>query len=313
MGETLKAAELEDTLYRIIDGKIEYDGFITRDPILSIKSAGKKVYNYILKQCLEDPAFFTDRDIYMMLLSTKQWSQKQEEELKKLPKVIENNKLDYYNDFFISERKRTRKIVLDENTSKYMLLVHTRHKYDSLLPSGIANGAMWNEMICRMHNGPNKLGALSDYHNRYISDIILREIAVSNEWGSFSNISKNPLGKSPIKMTDLQRRLYSWTNVYRNVRTHPDCPADSIIDDHDAFDGWMIDQNRKERAKKATQVQIKGIKPNAQNVYIMTKTKEGAEDVLSLNDGIARSKMEALFNKVDEGNKNKILSTESKV
>lgn len=258
----------------------------------------------VLSACLNDKNCLSDRDVYMLLLGLKQWTQKKEDELKKMQRIIENNKLDYYNDFYIPERKRERKLVLDNNMKRFSELLATRHQYDNLLPTGIANGAMWHAMIGQMHDGPRKLLALADYHNRSIPEHMIRDIALSNEWGSYSSISKNPLGKSAIRMTDYQKKLYSWTNVYRNVRSHPDCPADPLIDDHDAFDGWLIDKNRKDRAEKSTKVQLKGVKPNAQNVYIMTKTDEGADDVMSLNDAKARAKLEALYSKIDETAKN---------
>lgn len=300
MVDIVEEAELEYLLYRIIEGYIEFDGFPTRDPSFRIKSYGQNVYFNVLKECLRDPECLTERDVYILLLNLKEWSPKQEEDLKKLPRIIENNKLDYFHDFFISERKKSRKIVLETNMKKFLDLSVAKHKYDNLLPQNIANGAMWHAMITKMHSGPKKLAALTDYHNRFISENTIRDIALSSEWNTYSSISKNPLGRPSIKMTDYQKKLYAWTNVYRNIKSHPECPPEAIIHDHLAFDGWMIDQNRKERANKSNKIPLKGIKENAQNVYIMTRTDEGADDIMSLNDAKARAKLEALYNKIDE-------------
>lgn len=296
MSTNLTTAKIEDSLYRIISGKIEYDGSYIRDPSFSVKKEGKKAY----LTALEDFRFDTlqDRDIYILLLESGQWSPKDEARLKSLPNEIENNKLDYFQNFHSPEKKRMHRGIINNSMGEFVKLNATRHKYSNMTLEGIANGAMWYTMIQRMYGGSDKLMALAYYHNTMVDEDTIRDIALSHEWNSYSGISKNPLRKAPVNMTDLQRKLYSWTNVYRNVRTHPDCPADAIIEDHLAFDGWLINQNRKDRAGKVVKVQLKNLKPNAQNVYVPTKTTNDIQDVMSLNDAEARAKMGALFGKV---------------
>ena len=68
-----------------------------------------------------------------------------------------------------------------------------------------------------------------------------------------------------------QRKLISWTNIYRNIRNHPEFPGQRIIEDHDAFDGWMILLNRKESAEKGHKKQLQNLRPNAQNVFMGQK------------------------------------------
>lgn len=291
----LKTATLEDTLYRIIEGKIEYDGSYIWDPSFSIRREGKKVY----LDCLENSKYdlLQDRDIYILLLEMGVWTSKDESRLKSLPKEIENNKLDYFQDFSNPEKKRTRKMVINNHMAEFVRLNSIRYKYSNMTAEGIANGAMWYAMIQRMYKGENKLLALAHYHNNMVSEDMIRNIALSYEWSTYSSVSKNPLRKSAINLTEIQRKLYSWTNVYRNIRTHPDCPADAIIEDHYAFDGWLINQNRKERATKSTKVQLKNLNPKAQNVYVMANKPADIEDVMSLNDAEARAKMEAIFRK----------------
>ena len=292
----LKTAKIEDSLYRIIEGKIEYDGSYIRDPSFSIKKEGKRAYLEVLENFNFDT--LSDRDIYILLLESGQWSTKDEARLKALPNEIENNKLDYFQDFSNPEKKRINKMLINNNTAEFVRLTNIRYKYSNMTLEGIANGAMWHTMIQKMWTGPNKLMALAHYHQTMIDEDMIRNVALSHEWNSYSTISKNPLRKAPVNMTDLQRKLYSWTNVYRNVRTHPDCPTDSIIEDHYAFDGWLINQNRKDRASKTVKVQLKNVKPTAQNVFVVAKTAGDIQDIGSLNDGEARAKMGALFGKM---------------
>ena len=46
-----------------------------------------------------------------------------------------------------------------------------------------------------------------------------------------------------------------YSKLYDGAYEHPECPEDSVIQDDDMFDGWMIFQRRKrEKSKTAKQV-----------------------------------------------------------
>lgn len=75
--------------------------------------------------------------------------------------------------------------------------------------------------------------------------------------------------------------------MYSNVRQHPECPAEDIINDDIALDGWFIFQNRKsekEKKKNALLDKIGGnIRDKADHVFIMTKDEEEAKSIHDLN------------------------------
>lgn len=275
-------SKVESNFYRILDGKIPYkEGSFIRDPSFRIKRLGQIVYNDLVN-FFED-GILDDRQIQIALIENDLWSSEQEKRIKDLPKIIENAKVSYFQNYANPPIRNNYKNLLDFSINEFMKLSKTRYKYHYLTLDGIASSAMWMEMISHMYSGENKLGALGYYHSNSLNEINIRDVALSNEWMNYSSLSKSPLSKSPLKMTDYQRKLISWTNIYRNIRTHPEFPGQKIVEDHDAFDGWMILLNRKEAAEKSNKINIKNLRPNARNVFVGQSNKDESEEIMSLN------------------------------
>ena len=73
-----------------------------------------------------------------------------------------------------------------------------------------------------------------------------------------------------------------------------ECPADSVFEDDDMFDGWMIDQRRtRESDQKQKQVDtMKNISDKAQEVFLFAPTREDADNIYNLNDEDSRRKIQ---------------------
>jgi hypothetical protein len=283
-------SKIESNLYRILDGKISYkEGSFIRDPSFRVKRLGQIVYNEFI-DFLEDDVL-DDRQIQIALIEHGAWSSEKEKRIKDLPRVIENIKVDYFQNYGNPSVRSSYKSFLEMSIKEFMSLSKIRYRYHYLTADGIASSAMWMEMISHMYLGENKLGALGYYYANSLNEIDIRDVALSNDWGSYSSITKSPLSKSALKMTDYQRKLISWTNIYRNIRSHPEFPGQRIVEDHDAFDGWMILLNRKEAAEKSHKVQMDNLKPNAQNVFMGQATKQDFEEIMSLNSPEIREKI----------------------
>jgi hypothetical protein len=69
-------------------------------------------------------------------------------------------------------------------------------------------------------------------------------------------------------------------------------PPDSVFEDDDMFDGWMIKQrreNEKNKNKNRTEKMLEGRKlDKAGEVFIMANSQEEVEQIYSLNDNNAR-------------------------
>lgn len=280
----------ESLLYRILDGKIEYEEGYIRDPSLSIKKAGRKVYEECLK--FYDDDIIDSKALNKMMIVYGLWSQEKEKRLEALPMLVDNQKVEYYRNFFIPPAKNKNKNAISLYNKELKDLIDIKYKYQYMTLEGIAVSAMWTEMIGLMYKGKNKLGALTFYNKNAINEHDIRDLALSNEWMSYCALTKSP-HKSPLKMTDYQRQLYSWTNVYRNVRSHPDFPGDHVLTDHDAFDGWMILTNRKEKAEKSNKVTFDKLKPNTRNVFIAPESVEDFHNIMALNTPEALQKIKS--------------------
>lgn len=272
---------IESKLFRILDGKLSYEEGSIKDPSFFVRKIGIKAYEECT-EFLEDDVF-DDRQAQLLLMEDGVWDSTKEKRLKELPKLIENNKVFYFNNYSNPPARSSYKNAINIFTSEFTNLTKIRYKYQYLTPDGIASTAMWTEMINYMYKGPNKLKALSYYHYNALTEEDIREIAMSNEWGVYSALSKSPLRKSPIEMTENQRRLLSWSNIYKNVRTHPEFPGQRVLEDNDAFDGWMIALNRKENAQKANKTQFDKLKSNTRNVFMGQSTERDVEEIMSLN------------------------------
>ncbi|HEY9703710.1 MAG TPA: hypothetical protein V6C58_14780 [Allocoleopsis sp.] len=278
-------------LYRILSGRLEYNDEYIREPTRKIKEKGARIYYETIKDCTD---VLTDRDIFLFLVYTKQWSFDEEKKLERLPKEIENLKVDYFKNFNNPSIRRSVKIELDYKKHLYKDYYSRRNKHKNLTAEGIASGAMWFEMIRLMYNGSDILGAINYYHSNVIREEDLRDIAQSDIWLSYFTAGKNLFGKRIIDLTEDQRRLIMWSNIYRNTRSDSECPNDNVFEDHDAFDGYLLlEQRKKKNEKKIEQLAVNH--KNAQNIYVMVNNDDDFHEINSLNTPEALRKIENEF------------------
>ena len=73
--------KIEENLYRIIDGYIEFRGDRIYDPRGKILSLGKKAYARARRECYDT---LSDKDIYILLCESLGWDAEKEKKLKEL-------------------------------------------------------------------------------------------------------------------------------------------------------------------------------------------------------------------------------------
>lgn len=293
--------EIDELLYRIIDGYTEYEGDKIYDPRGRILSLGKKAYAKTIRNCFD---ILDDKQIYIFLCESLNWDIEKENKLKALPKEIEECKVKYYQDYYNISVRKTRKTNLEYHQKLYSKLSGERNKYIYYTREGIANAAMWLSMIEYMYKGPRKMAALSQYHKTTPDENDIRSVALCGEWMTYICMN-NPFGKSAIKLTTFQRQLLSWTRIYKNIRSNPDCPKDKVIEDHDAFDGWLILEGRKSNAKsKDKHGDFKHkhgkFKQEPNITFYPYKDKEEAKEIFELNDAAAKQKIRSLSQQIEK-------------
>jgi len=165
------------------------------------------------------------------------------------------------------------------------LLLRILYKNNSLIfnnQNNTNNYVLFNNVV----NELNK-------HSIGLSDF--KKLARSHIWRSYWNVSKNSIfSQQGNNITDDQRTIIGISQMYDRVYEHPECPADEIIEDDDALDGWMIVQKRKiEKDKK--QQQVDNLNPklkNAQEVFLFANNNDEAQEIVGLNniEGLNRMK-----------------------
>jgi hypothetical protein len=124
----------------------------------------------------------------------------------------------------------------------------------------------------------------------------IREMCRTDPWRSYWSsrklVGRGMLDISAVDLTDEQRYMMMWANIYDSIRESSDCPDESILEDDDMLDGWMIKQKREmdnQRAKKrGDEIGNRKIR-DSDEVYLMADSAEDARKVERLNDDVART------------------------
>jgi hypothetical protein len=229
-----------------------------------------------------------------------------EQQLSSLSKRLEDLKVDLYNSKFKTAnelkirkelglvREKMVEVERKRNSLYYMTIEGYAARQKLMI---ILGGTLRCEISGRLVY-PN-LGDL-DYtfldnvaHQKSLNeptDSEIREIARTNPWRSLWSFGKpNPLNKDILDLGEYQQALYMYSHLYDNIRESMDCPTDSIINDDDLCDGWLIIQSRKadkekeERQNEQVVGPAKAKNSNAAEVFIPVSTPEQVQAVQSMN------------------------------
>ena len=79
------------------------------------------------------------------------------------------------------------------------------------------------------------------------NDLTIQQVRkiVHNPVGkAFGSAKAEVFNKPIIKCNTEQRMLISASQLVDQVRQHPNCPSEDILKDSDAFDGWILHENK---------------------------------------------------------------------
>lgn len=114
----------------------------------------------------------------------------------------------------------------------------------------------------------------------------------STAWLDYWNISKSRIIKKHV--TDWsEEQLFAVNSSLSldSIKKHPEAPDKEILDDHDATEGWIYHQNKKdekEKKKKAIEENLEGRAKEKSEVFVMTDSKEEEQEIYDLNDPMKR-------------------------
>ena len=223
------------------------------------------------------------------------WSDEKDDKIKSLSKDIENLKCELFNNFFEpTKREAIRKGIRRAEQVK-LEIESVRTKFFNDTAETFAVRMKMIETIRRSVLSDVDVEDLdyekmvTGYHEQILTEPYVRDIAKNEPWRSLWLMREAgiPLFAEHKRDTTVdQKNILVWSRMYDNIQESMDCPSDSIINDDDALDGWIIVQSRK-REKERAEADVKGKVnekiSNADEVMIPAYSKEKRQQIESLN------------------------------
>ena len=280
--------------------------FLVRQPGRLRRYKAQQVYREALEEALIDE-LYSDDEINVMLRENGLWDDEKESQLKILYEDVDKLKTNLFKSFFKSRDRENIRKALNVARSEINSLLLQKNIYAPMGATGFAQVArtrylvgsglyddkgrrVWKDDDFYRGNDTLLDDAVTAYSDSQIFDWQMRAIARSDQWRSVWNCKSacgDVFGRSAVDLTEEQRQLLSWSQLYDSVAEHPTPPDDSIIKDDDAFDGWMIVQ-RKERERQRREATaegtLNGMKlPDSGEIFLVAETDEDMQNIESLN------------------------------
>jgi hypothetical protein len=315
--------EPEQSIYRIISGKLLFNHNNKTYTLVPPKPVTKYRANLLYVSILNDEKYnewirAENLDRYMMFLEV--WNNEMSSFIERSEKQIEDLKVSLFNNRLnnkMTGRTRNQLSNLRKRLSDLQLI---RQTYYAQTLEGYAESIKYEYIITNtlFHNKKKVFGKFGSLQTSYhdftsivseINNCVLqtsdyRRIARSDLWRSFWTIDKNNIFPGPVALwTEEQRTLAGYSSMYDSIYEHPEKPNDSVINDDDMLDGWMISQRR---AVEKSKLQESMLKTNsklgkAQEVFIFTDNEQGIKEVMSMNSDEANLAIAQRSNILNKG------------
>lgn len=220
---------------------------------------------------------FTQEEIIELNISNGYWSLEQEEELQRILKEIQHIKLMYFEDFFIpSKRERHGRAIAAGVKRVNKLILAKNHLYE-FSSEYVKEEAYW----CFLFTGIGSPSALyKKYSSWRMNDDSIRSLYFEHKWRSLWAVSKDPYSLFGIRANELndnQISLLYWSKIYDNIQESQDPPAQTMMQDHIAVDGWFIKQSKAKEGDK------RFAENKASEIFVVAKNKQEVSEINALN------------------------------
>ena len=314
--------DIEFLLSRIFVGSLFFyfknDLYELRYATNDIKYHANLIYSNILNEERFND-WIREEDITLHMINAGLWTFQTDSMIKNLETKIEDLKVDLFKaSLSIDQQKPIRK-ALNTNRQNLNNILLKKQEFLTHTLEGYALSIKNEFLICNTLYKNNKKifdSNTNDFKSySYFNDIVneinkynitleeFKKTARSNIWRSYWGANKNNVfAVQVVDWTDDQRTLVNISRMYDNIYENPDCPSDTVINDDDMLDGWMIMQRRKSEKDKKTKT-FDDLNPhvkNANEVFVMSQGKNSYEDIVSMNSTESASKQQKIFEKVKE-------------
>lgn len=275
------------------------------------------IQNEIKKECIQHNVPSTN-DMLDFMTGIGVWNYKKDKEIDILTKDIDELKIKIYQSFLLDREVNKYRSILRNTEKKLNDLLLEKSMFDSYTIEGISEYAKSQYIIEKCTKVDGKIYDWSSIsipmvfmklQLERISDKTLRFISHNDPWSTLYSTSKK-LGKifNFKNISQEQRRLISWSLMYDNIQKSHECPHQSVIDDDDMIDGWLILQRREieqKQKQKRMESNISKKIATSDEIFFVVDSKEAAQKVYDMNSNEAK--------RVIENRKRKIKSSKTDI
>lgn len=290
---------MQELIGRILLGKFKYRDIVFILPKISTEYK-ISLYSKKIRKKYRYNDWITSEFCDKVLRNNSLWDDKLERELNDLDKDIEAKKIEIYKAYFNIVQRDFLRIELADLRQRQNFLYNIKHSFDYLTLDGFVDILIKQFTIIKMVYKKGKLlypkfwdcplvkmqSLYNIYHQNEITSIQFREIARNDEWASYWRTRKEQLfAQFGVDLSIEQRHLILYSQMYDNVREHPESPTNDIINDDDALDGWFLVQAEKRKAEKNNSNidNVLGSNSKDQELFLPAHTLEDIERINNMN------------------------------
>lgn len=237
---------------------------------------------------------YVHEELEHIIIQNGWWTQDKEDELTQIPKDLEQMKVDYFNNFIRDDTKSLIKKGIRKKESRFEELTQEKYQFFNYTCESLRSQAYTTEVLkrCTFYENGDRISLdnisihalYQKYNAAQLSDDDIREISKSPQWRMIWNAAKDGHQLFPLPACDLtasQKTLISWTRMYDSIYESMETPAEAVIEDDIAIDGWFIVQRRqREDDRKENE---KNKLPETEEVFVMVNSQKEADHVYNMN------------------------------
>lgn len=261
----------------------------------------------------EMEGLWTEAELLTFLRDNGLWTEEKQKMFDQVEKDIDTLKVKLYQMAFRSAELLVGRRMLLTAKNKHNELYAERHFYDHMTAEGQAPLARMRYMVgrCLLREDGSQVWkndefmrseellldeAVNAFGRSRAGETTLRELARTEPWRSIWSCRHSEgtvFGKPAAELSDEQRHLTVWSRVYDNAYEDSECPPDSVVNDDDMFDGWLIIKRREREKAMKTKRNDSGMNEkiaNSGEVFIINAMPEQettsmtAEEIAAVND-----------------------------
>jgi len=287
----------------------------------SLTSKENNIANYIYKKELEISkleGLLSLQDLQCLYEQQDIWGDKQEQQFDNLRQQVKVLQADIKDSEFFRNKKKKLEKILGKTREKIKDLESTRDKlfvisYENraeevkrrflimMSAENMEEQPLWGSEKEFLNDADSELLynlAWAYYKNNVFVEKQLREIARSGEWRFRWQVARKGadlFGKSISNWSETQGALVYWSQFYDGVFESPNFPGNAIVNNDEACDAWVREQNHSLGSTK------KEVNPAAPMRARAKRTKEHQEQFLFVEPGDKET-----INNIKEMNSEKI-------